>query len=144
MLLEGGGVFVATRYMSSGPLDAKAEAAAEADEKGLDSQSIEVPVVDFDAPNRKDGRLFVYTIEVGARIGEADADRFKKLVERHKLTLEDRLTNIVRAAAPEVLAEDGLETLRRQFQAEMSKVFNDEGVVQEVLFPVMMPHRADY
>ena len=144
MLLEGAGVFFATRYMGSGPLDAAAGEGETDEQEAADGNALEISIIDITGPNRKTGRIFVYNVQVAARIAEADQEKVEELVKKHRMTLEDRLTNIIRASSPQVLQEDGLETMRRQFRAEINKVFNDENVIQEVLFPKFMPHRADY
>ncbi len=144
MLVEGGAVFVATKFISGGPLDAVAvEGGAE---EGTPAGELEgeVPIAEINAPNTKSGRVFVYEIHLAGRVNETDRERVELLIEDHRLTIDDRLNNIIRAAEPQVLKEDGLETLKRQMRLEVNRILGDENLIREVLMPKMMPYRADY
>jgi flagellar basal body-associated protein FliL len=155
MMAEGGGVYFAVKFFGSGPKVAAAEGLASfgrpggrgdwADgSTGGATQDVELPVVKFKAPNMKSGRLFLYDIEVYARTKKEKAEPLKKLLESYKATLEDRLNRVVRAAEPQDLQEDGLETIRRQVRHEVGQVVGDEKLIDEILIPKCTPFKVDY
>ncbi len=144
MLAEGGAVFMATRWLSPGPDPAAAAMNGSGEEAPPEAQEVEIVIADFMAPNAKKGRVLVYEMKVAARVARSDLERLEGLLEEQRLTINDRLNNIVRAADPQILIEDGLETLKRQMRFEVNKILNEEDLIKSILIPRMMPHRADY
>ena len=142
MLAEGGAVFMATRWLSPGP-DPAAAMHGSGEEAPPEDPDVEIVIADFMAPNTKKGRVFVYEMKVAARVASGDLERLKGLLEDQRLTISDRLNNIIRAADPQVLIEDGLDTLKRQIRFEVNKILNDDNLIRAILIPKMMPHRAD-
>lgn len=142
MLAEGGAVFMATRWLSPGP-DPAAAMNGSGEEALPEDPDVEIVIADFMAPNTKKGRVFVYEMKVAARVASGDLERLKGLLEDQRLTISDRLNNIIRAADPQVLIEDGLDTLKRQIRFEVNKILNDDNLIRAILIPKMMPHRAD-
>jgi len=143
MLLEAGGIFLAVRFFGGGPAPAEAVGLVEKPITEL-SDDVEVPVVKFKAPNMKTGKLFLYDIEVYARVKKDRAEELTKILETYKATVEDRLARVIRSADPQDLREDGLETLRRQIKHELSQIVGDEKMIEEILIPRCTPFRADY
>ena len=92
----------------------------------------------------KSGRLFLYDIEVYAKTKKEKAETLKKMLESYKATIEDRLNRVVRAAEPQDLQEDGLETIRRQVKHELSQIVGDEKMIEEILIPKCTPFKVDY
>lgn len=154
MLAEGGGVYFAVKFFGGGPKVVVAEGLSSIGMPGGHgegaagstdaSRDVELAVVKFKAPNMKSGRLFLYDIEVYAKTKKDRADTLKKLLENYKATLEDRLSRVVRAAEPQDLQEDGLETIRRQVRHEVGQVVGDEKLVDEILIPKCTPFKVDY
>jgi flagellar basal body-associated protein FliL len=92
----------------------------------------------------KSGRLFLYDIEVYAKTKREKAEALKKMLEGYKATIEDRLSRVVRAAEPQDLQEDGLETIRRQVKHELGQIVGDEKMIDEILIPKCTPFKVDY
>ncbi len=144
MVAEGGAVFMATRWLAPGPDPAAAAMNGSGEEAPSEAQDVEIVIADFMAPNAKKGRVIVYEMKVAARVARGDLERLGVLLEAQRLTINDRLNNVVRAADPQILIEDGLETLKRQMRFEVNRVLNEEDLIRAILIPKMMPHRADY
>ncbi len=150
MMAEGGGVYFAVKFFGGGPKVVAAEGLSTLgrgggpDGPGDLVQDVELPVVKFKAPNMKSGRLFLYDIEVYAKTKKDRGDTLKKLIDNYKATLEDRLNRVVRAAEPQDLQEDGLETIRRQVRHEVGQVVGDEKLIDEILIPKCTPFKVDY
>lgn len=143
MLAEGGAVFMATRWLSPGPDPAAAAMNGLGEEAPAAAQDVEIEIADFMAPNAKKGRVFVYEMKIAARVAGSDVERLKVLLKEQRLTISDRLNNLVRAADPQILTEDGLETLKRQMRFEINNILGDEDLIRMILIPKLMPHRAD-
>jgi len=151
MAAEGGGVYFAVKFFGGGPKVVVAEGlTALGHGGGTDAgaagvpQDVELSVVKFKAPNMKSGRLFLYDIEVYAKTKKDRSETLKKLLDNYKATLEDRLGRVVRAAEPQDLQEDGLETIRRQVRHEVGQVVGDEKLIDEILIPKCTPFKVDY
>ena len=146
MVVEGGAIFLAMRFLGAGPEVAAAGTLGLADEfAGAEAPPQEIHIVDFKAYNKKDdGRVFVYRVRVFGRVRPANADRVRELVKLRQVTLQDRLSAIVRAADPAQLQEANLETVRRQIKFEVGRVLGDDTLVEEILLPEWMAYRADY
>ena len=143
MVAEGGAVFMATRWLAPGPDPASAAMNGSGEEAPREAQEVEIVIADFMAPNAKKGRVFVYEMKVAARVARGDLERLRVLLEEQRLTINDRLNNVVRAADPQILIEDGLETLKRQMRFAVNEILGDEELVRAILIPKLMPHRAD-
>ena len=158
MGVEGGGIYFAVKYLGGGPKTVAAEGLAPAaksggghggeageGEKGAEvTEDTELQVVKFKAPNMKSGRLFLYDMEIYAKAKREKADVLKKMIESYKATIEDRLNRVVRAAEPQDLQEDGLETIRRQVRHELNQIVGDEKMIEEILIPKCTPFKVDY
>jgi flagellar basal body-associated protein FliL len=160
MAVEGAGVYCAVKYLGGGPKVVAAEGlasaaksagghgeggeSAEGEKAAVASKDAELLVVKFKAPNMKSGRLFLYDIEVYAKTRREKADTLKKTIENYKATIEDRLNRVVRAAEPQDLQEDGLETIRRQVRHELTQIVGDEKMIEEILIPKCTPFKVEY
>ncbi len=143
MVAEGGAVFMATRWLAPGPDPAAAAMNGSGEEAPPEAQEVEIVIADLMAPNAKKGRVFVYEMKVAARVARGDLERLGVLLDEQRLTINDRLNNVVRAADQQILIEDGLETLKRQMRFAVNEILGDEELVRAILIPKLMPHRAD-
>ena len=143
MLAEGGAVFFATTWIGGGPVSVEGVTPGADAEAPPEDDDAEIRIAELMAPNRKTGRVMVYEITIAGRVNKAKAEALTELVKEKRLLIDDRLSNIIRAADPRILAEDGLEALKRQIRFEINKILNDENAVKELLIPKLMPHRAD-
>jgi hypothetical protein len=107
---------------------------------------VEVPVDSFRAPNRLNGRTYLYDLEISVRVkADVEADVSDKIKASGGL-IRDRMNRIVASIDPQKLngaAEPGLETLRRQVRYQLDLIVG-EGLIEEVLVPRCIPYRADY
>ena len=146
MALEGGGIYVAMKLMGAEP--AAASASQDTGQigapvrNGPGKEIAEVPITTTDASNNVSGRLYVYHIEVSALVEAGKKDGLAELVVQRKSTIQDRINGVIRGADPKHLNEPGLETIRRQIQFELNKVFEDDSLILELLIPKLMQSRT--
>jgi hypothetical protein len=107
---------------------------------------VELPVLEFKAPNKQSGRTFIYDVSIFA-IVKADAEeKVKGTITDRKALIQDRVRTIMAQSDPEKLgggSEPGLETLRRQVKYQLDEIIG-EGMIEEVLVPRCIPFRTDY
>jgi flagellar basal body-associated protein FliL len=141
VLLEVATVGV-TMMMAGGPRRAVAEtpttAKAEAAEK-----DVEVKIIDAKLPNAQGGRLYLYDLQVVAKIGEKSKDKTAELLTEREAQIKDHIRTIIAGFKPESLTEPGLETLRRQIAYQLEQDLGKD-LVKEVLIPKCTPFRAEY
>jgi flagellar basal body-associated protein FliL len=142
LALEGGGIYIGMKLFRANPAPVEAAAAEMSDSDRLRTDTVEVPLASTDTSNNLSGRLYIYHIEVSALVAAAKRDEFTKLVEDKKATIQDRINKVIRGAAPKHLNEPGLETIRRQIQFELNKIFGDDSLVLELLIPKLMQSRT--
>jgi len=122
--------------------DAHGGGAAPTDKK----KTAEIPVVDFKAPNRQNGRLYLYDVSVAVLTkGDLKAKVEGALKDREQ-TVKDRIRTIISQSDPEKLgggSEPGLETLRRQIKHQLDELIG-EGLIDEVLIIKCIPFRQEF
>ena len=144
MLLEGGGILLAVKYMGAGPEQTQAgEGIAGEDAEGLLADETELQVTEMVSFNSTDGRVFVYQISVYASVATEHSKKIESLLELKKNTIDDRLSKVIRAANPKYLDEPGLETMQRQFKHELDQILGDDTLIKTILFPEFSKTRAD-
>jgi flagellar basal body-associated protein FliL len=107
---------------------------------------VELPLVDFRAPNKQSGRTFLYDVTIVVSCKAEKQDKLKELISSRDALIKDRVRTIIAEMDPEKLgggSEPGLETLRRQIKFQLDKILED-GLVDEVLVPRCIPFRTDY
>lgn len=144
MLLEGVGVFFLVKAASPGPNMAAGGQAGGLDpgagERALDD--VELQVASFRAQNEKSRQLVMYDLVVWVAVPKDRADFVKKLFESKQATIKDRLSSVVRAADPQVLAEPDAATLRERFRQELTEIVGEEQTILRVLIPTLVPWRS--
>lgn len=143
MLAEGGAVFFATTWIGGGPVSVEGVTPGADAEAPPEDDNTEIRIADLMVPNRKTGRVMVYEITIAGRVGKDEAEALTELVKQKRLLIDDRLSNIIRSVDPRILAEDGLEALKRQMRFEINKLLGDENAIRELLIPKLMQHRGD-
>ena len=158
MVVEAVALFVGFKMMSGGPAAAHgAEAPAgehgEAGpaEGGHDAEApgpelVEVAVDSFRAPNRLNGRTFLYDVEISVRVKAAHKEQVERTLKGSTALVRDRMNRIIAGIDPQKLNgahEPGLETLRRQVKYQLDLIVGD-GLIEEVLVPRCIPYRTDY
>jgi len=158
MLIEAVVLFAGFKFLGSSARSAQgadiitADAAkGEKGEKGdaapTDAKkTTELPVVDFRAPNKQSGRMFIYDVSIFAVVKTSSADEVKQIIADRDALIKDRVRTIIAESDPDKLgggSEPGLETLRRQIKFQLDEIVGD-GMIDEVLVPRCMPFRTDY
>jgi flagellar basal body-associated protein FliL len=108
-------------------------------------KTVEIPVVDFRAPNKQSGRMFIYDVSIFAIVKTPVADQVKQIITDSDALIKDRVRTIIAESDPDKLgggSEPGLETLRRQIKFQLDEIVGD-GMIDEVLVPRCMPFRTD-
>lgn len=98
-------------------------------------QVVELEVVKLRAQNERTQRLMTYDLDVYVSVSDVNKERVGEVLQRRRATVQDRLARVVRAAEPERFIEPDLRTLRKQFQAELTQIVGEEGLITEVLIP---------
>lgn len=115
--------------------------------KTIDKKAqVELPVVDFRAPNKLSGRSFLYDVSIFAVTKAEHQDKVKAMILGRDALIKDRVRTIIAQSDPEKLgggSEPGLETLRRQVKHQLDEIIGD-GIIDEVLVPRCIPFRTDY
>lgn len=142
MLIEGVVVFLAVRMTAETPDQAAAAELVTDPSQLLDIMDAELPLVDCDAINRKSGQSIVVHISLSVRVSADDQEYAAKLVEKRQSTVKDRVQMILRSADPQHLNEPNLDTLKRQIQFELDKIFEDNELVLEVLITQILQTRS--
>jgi flagellar basal body-associated protein FliL len=140
VLLEVGTVAVTVK-MSAGPKAAMAEHPATATATAAEKDA-EVKLVADKLPNNQSGRLWMYDMQIVAKVSEKKKEKVTALLAERESEIRDRIRTIVASSDPKSLAEPGLETLRRQIAYQLEQDIGKE-LVKEVLIPKCTPIRAE-
>lgn len=152
MLIEGAVLFAGFKMFGAKPASADAAALATdgtgaAGDKGTGKKgkTVELPVGDYKALNRANGRTFLYDISIYVAVKADNQQKVTDAFNDAKALIEDRIRTIIAESDPDKLgggSEPGLETLRRQIKYQLDRVVGD-GIVDEVLIPRCIPFRTD-
>ncbi len=107
---------------------------------------IELPVVDFRAPNKQGGRMFLYDVTIIVQIRAEFEEKTKATLTERAGLIKDRVRTIIAQSDPEKLgggSEPGLETLRRQIKYQLDEIVG-EGIIDEVLVPRCIPFPVNF
>jgi flagellar basal body-associated protein FliL len=140
VLLEVGTVVVTVK-MSAGPKAAMAEQPATATTAATE-KDVEVKLIADKLPNNQSGRLWMYDMQIVAKVAEKKKEKVAELLTERESEIRDRIRTIVASSDPKSLAEPGLETLRRQIAYQLEQDIGKE-LVKEVLIPKCTPIRAE-
>ena len=114
--------------------------------KGEKRKVVELNVLEFKAPNKQSGRLFLYDVSVFVTVKTEFKERVEAAFKDREATIRDRARTIISQSDPEKLgggSEPGLETLRRQMKHQLDEIIG-EGMIEEVLIPRCIPYRQDF
>jgi flagellar basal body-associated protein FliL len=144
VLMEGGGIFLVTKMMYQAPASADASAIAPEDDQLRSVQDeVELPLPEVNAFNKREGRLFLYNLQVTIRVRKDKCDDVEKILEARESTILDRFNTVIRGAETKYLNETGLDTIRRQFLFELNRILGDEELILELLIPKFFQSPAD-
>jgi flagellar basal body-associated protein FliL len=162
MILEAAVLFAGFKFLGGGPhaaagADITTSETADGhggkkDEHGKEIASgpkrktVEISVVDFKAPNKTSGRMYMYDVSIFA-VTKADFEQqVKDTIKAREALIKDHIRTIIAQNDPEKLgggSEPGLETLRRQIKHQLDEIVGD-GMIEEVLVPKCIPFRTDF
>jgi len=157
MLVEALVLFAGFKMFSGAPHAAQASDVA-GDEEGSHTDAhgapiktdkkklVELNVLEFKAPNKQSGRLFLYDVSVFVTVKTEFKERVEAALKDREATIRDRGRTIISQCDPEKLgggSEPGLETLRRQMKHQLDEIIG-EGMIEEVLIPRCIPYRQDF
>lgn len=138
-----GVIVVITKMSGMGADEAAAqEALAQApEEKPPVYQEIELAQIK--SPNEKSSQMFVYELQVAARVTEENLPLAEDFLAHRRFAIEDAFNQVIRKADPEELKEHDLEWLRAQLFQELKRIAKDDELFTELYIPRFMKYRAD-
>lgn len=107
---------------------------------------VEIPVVEFRAPNKMSGRTFLYDVSIKLMTKGLNEEKVATAIKEREALIKDRVRTIIAQSDPEKLgggSEPGLETLKRQVKYQLDEIVG-EGMIDEVLVERCIPFRADF
>ncbi len=107
---------------------------------------VELAVVEFKAPNKRNGRTYLFDVSIFANVKSDQADKVKESLKDREALVADRVRTIIAQSDPEKLSgaeEPGLETLRRQVKYQLDEIVG-EGAIDEILVKRCIGFRSDY
>ncbi|GJM25479.1 MAG: hypothetical protein DHS20C16_18940 [Phycisphaerae bacterium] len=134
--LEGGGIFFATKMMYNKPEETQGAEVSE-DDKHMQTlkDQIEIALPELNAYNKRDGRLFLYNLQVTIRVHSDKKDQIEEIIGLRESTIKDRFNTVIRRADSKFLNEPELQTIRRQLQHELEDIVGDDQAIEELLIP---------
>ncbi len=153
MVIEAAVLFAGFKFLGGGPVPAVGAdlqthpegVAADGGSTASANKLVEIPVVEFRAPNKVSGRLLLIDVSIFMVVGSEHETQARDTLKAREALIKDRIRTIIAQSDPEKLggqAEPGLETLRRQVKYQLDEVMG-EGMVREVLVPRCIPIRTD-
>ena len=140
VVLEAATVFV-TMGLSSGPRKVTAEVPATAPAEKVEKDA-EVKVIEAKMPNQQSGKLYMYDLQVVAKVAEKSKDKVTALIAEREAEIRDQLRTIIASSDPKSLGEPGLETLRRQMNYQIEQDIGKD-LIKEILIPKCTPYRTE-
>ena len=138
-----GVIVVLVKSSGLGPDEAAAqEALAQAPEKKPPVYH-EIELAKIKAPNEKSSEMFVYELQVAARVTEENLPLAEDFLTRRRFALEDAFNQVIRKAEPEELKEHDLKWLRTQLFLELKRVAENDDLFADLYIPRFMKYRAD-
>lgn len=128
------------------PKDGKSAAADDKNAKPDPRTLVEVPVLEFKAPNRVNGNSYLYDVQIFVSAKPEHKERLAQVITDRSATIKDRVRTIISQSDPSKLGggtEPGLETLRRQVKYQLDEIVG-EGMVEEVLIAKCIPYRSEF
>ncbi len=141
LILEGATVGL-TMMMAGGPKRVIAEVPATAPKEVVERDA-EVKILEAKLPNNLRGRLFLYDLQVVAKVDEKNKVKVTELFAERDAEIRDRIRTIIASSDPKSLEEPGLETLRRQIGYQLEQDLGKD-LIKELLIPKCTPFRAEF
>jgi hypothetical protein len=139
-ILQGGAFFAVFKMAGSSPDPAAATEMANLEETPQSVGVAEIALLKrFRVPNEKRGTPYIYDMDLSVVVPENRRDDMDKIASERSAEIADEIAQVVRAATPDMLAEDRLEILRAQFHEVLTRITNDNELIQRVLIPRFVP-----
>lgn len=140
---EGVGIFLVTKAMQPKPISVLAEPdGGEGGSTGSGAAALaEVELAQCRPTNNLLGRIVTYQLRVSVLVASADEERVKELADTKRGRIRDRVNFVIRSADPKHLDEPGLETIKRRLLDELERIFDNEGLIRDVLIPELLQSR---
>ncbi len=149
MLVVEAGAIVAFMSMMGRP--AQVNAVQIQDNAGQDAAAlVEIPVLHEKFTNSRQGRVWIWDVEVIVQVRQANSDLVTSEIEGKKALIRTGVSKIIAAAQHAYFNEPGRETLTRQIQEFLNSkdvvAPNAEGEprIEAVLLPGCIGFPADY
>ena len=141
VVLEGATIGV-TAMMTGGPKRAQADVPASAPAPVVE-KDVELVIVDAKLPNNQDGKLYLFDLQVVAKVEEKNEKKVEELLKERAAEIKDRIRTIIASSDRKSLSEPGLETLRRQVMYQLEQDLGKD-LIKELLIPKCTPYRAEF
>lgn len=142
VLLEGATIG-GTMMVSGGPKRAQAIDVPTTAPQAVVEKDVEVPIIEAKLPNAQRGKLYLYDLQVVAKVSEKNKVSVTELLNERASEIKDRIRTIVASSDPNSLSEPGLETLRRQINYQLEQDLGRD-MIKELLIPKCTPFRAEF
>jgi flagellar basal body-associated protein FliL len=144
VLGEGGAIYWAVNHFSGPPAGSQAAEDTEGQENQLGlGTEVEISLPEINAFNKKEGRLYLFSMEISIKLRQEDVEKVSKALEVRESTIKDRFNTVIRSADLQYLNEPGLDTIRRQFRYELDRILGDDQLILELLIPKFFQSPAD-
>ncbi|MEE9293420.1 MAG: flagellar basal body-associated FliL family protein [Phycisphaerae bacterium] len=144
MLAEGVGIFAMMSFFGAAPestVAAEDEAALQ-DPLNLEAE-VEVELCEVDAYNRKEGRLYVYSLKLSALVAAEDVAKINRFIKARSASINDRVQVVIRSADPKHLNDPSLESIKRQIIFEINNLLGGEELIRDVLVSKLLQSRTN-
>lgn len=139
-ILQGGAFFAVFKLAGASPDPAAASETADLKDVESTVGVAEIALLKrFRVPNEKRGTPYIYDMDISVVVPENRKADMEAFVTERSAEIADEIAQVVRAATPDMLAEDRLEILRAQFHDVLTKITNDNELIQRVLIPRFVP-----
>ncbi len=144
MLGEGALIFAVMSFVADPPESTLAaeDDLATSDPFNLDKET-EVELCSVDAFNRKEGKLFVYHLQLAALVATEDVETVDRFVKAREASIKDRVQEVIRSADPAHLNDPALELIKRQLQLELNNLLGGRELISKVLISKMLQSRTN-
>lgn len=132
-----------TMMLSGGPKRAAAVDMPTTAPQAVVEKDVEVPIIEAKLPNAQRGKLYLYDLQVVAKVSEKNKVAVTGLLNERASEVKDRIRTIVASSDPASLSEPGLETLRRQINYQLEQDLGRD-MIKELLIPKCTPFRAEF
>jgi len=132
-----------TAMMTGGPKRAQAADVPATAPAAAVEKDVELAIIDAKLPNNMDGKLYLFDLQVVAKVDEKQQKKVEDLLKERAAAIKDRIRTIIASSDRKSLSEPGLETLRRQVLYQLEQDLGKD-LIKELLIPKCTPYRAEF